>query len=893
MSSLHSTLARLLPRRFRTRYSAEMNHTLAARYGEIASASWLRRCLFWAKEIADLFRTLAREWLLAVTDGSTAARRSRAADSTTLSLPERMFEMLTNLLADVRYAVRTLAKQPLFTVVVVLTLGLGIGATTAVYTLVDSVLLQPLPFEDPDRLVFGYGSFPLNNTASVSPPDYLDYRDRSTSFEALAAIGSSVGGVSVGGVGTPEMVPARTASRELFQMLGVTLARGRGFTDEEATEGGPAVAVISDGLWKRRFGADPDIVGSELLVDEEPTTVVGVLPPGFNAFGAPDVWQPLPFGADSMSVRRFHFLRAVGKLLPEVDLIAAQSELDAIARDLEAAYPASNTAWTLRLVPLHEVAVGSVQQPLILILAAVGAVLLIGCCNVAILLLARATRRAPEIAMRNALGASGGRIARLLLSESLLLALAGGGLGILLAYRGVDLLIGMSATALPRVDEIAVDGSVLFFSAAVTLGTGFLFGLAPALRSARRDISDALRGQGRVAALGNQRLRNALVVGQVALSFALLVGAGLMIRSFSALTQMEPGFAADEIVTASVEPPEARYESTEQAKALFDDLFARLETMPSVAGVGGIDIVPLTLGNDTFAYPEGSPPEPGSQGFNAQVRSVTASYFDAMRIPLVRGRGFSTVDVEGGNPVVIIDESFAAEIFPDEEAVGKRIVVDLGEPRPAEIVGLVGDILHFGPINGLNGTMYFPAGQRMGSGLDIVLRTQGNPATAIGGLRTALAEIDPQLPLANVSPMSELLSGTVAGPRFRARLLGVFAATTLLLAAAGLYGVLSYFVAECRREMGVRLALGADASGVVRLVVRWGMTLVSIGLVLGVLAAAGLSWAIQGLLFGVGAADPMSFAGVAVMLAVVALLACLLPARRATRVDPLEVLRAD
>ena len=721
MSRLHSTLARLLPRRFRARYAAEMNHTLAARHGEVAGASRVRRCLFWAKEIADLSMTVAREWLRAVAAGFAAARRGHSVDSSPLSLPERMFEMLANLFADVRFSVRTLAKQPLFSVVVVLTLALGIGATTAVYTLVDSVLLRPLPFEDPDRLVVGYGSFPLNNTASVSPPDYLDYRDRSTSFEALAAIGSGVGGVSVGGVGTPEMASARTASREFFQVLGVTLARGRAFTDEEATEGGPAVAVISDGLWKRRFGADPDIVGSEVLVDEEPTTVVGVLPPGFRAFGAPDVWQPLPFGAESMGVRRFHFLRAVGKLLPDVDLIAAQSELDAIAHDLEAAYPESNTEWTMRLVPLHQVIVGFVQQPLMLILAAVTAVLLIGCCNVAILLLARATRREPEIAMRNALGASGGRIVRLLLSESLLLALAGGGLGILLAYRGVDLLIGMSATALPRLDEIAVDGSVLLFTVVMTLGTGFLFGLAPALRSARCDINEALCGQGRVATLGNQRLRNALVVGQVALSFALLVGAGLMIRSFSAMTQVEPGFAAEEIVTASVDLPDVRYEGSEQAKAFFDDLFARLETMSSIDGVGGIDIAPLTGGNDTFAYPEGSPPEPGSQGFNAEVRSVTPSYFDAMRIPLVRGRGFGTIDVEGGNPVVIIDESFAAGIFPDEDAVGKRIVVDLGEWRPAEIVGVVGGILHFGPINGPNGTMYFPAAQRMAWELYTVL----------------------------------------------------------------------------------------------------------------------------------------------------------------------------
>ena len=450
MNRLHSTLARMLPRRFRARYAVEMNDMLAASRGEVAGASWVRRCSFWAKEIIDILMTVAREWLRdmtvellrVMTVGHTGARRA-AADSTPLSLPARMFEMLTNLFADLRFSLRTLAKQPMFSAVVVLTLALGIGATTAVYTLVDSVILRPLPYDEPERLVFGYGSFSLNNTASISPPDYLDYRDRSQSFEALGAIGNGVGSVTVGSAGTPEMASARTASHQFFDVLGVSPAKGRGFSREETVDGGPNVAVISDGFWKRRFGSDPAVVGSEFLVDDESTTIVGVLPPGFNFFGAPDLWQPLRFGAENMSVRRFHFLRVVGKLREDVDVIAAQAEIDAIARDLEAAYPASNTEWTMRLVPLHEAAVGFVQQPLLLILAAVGTVLLIGCFNVAILLLARATRRAPEIAMRNALGASGGRIVRLLLSESLLLAIAGGGLGILLAYRGVDLLIGM------------------------------------------------------------------------------------------------------------------------------------------------------------------------------------------------------------------------------------------------------------------------------------------------------------------------------------------------------------------------------------------------------------------------------------------------------------------
>lgn len=801
--------------------------------------------------------------------------------------------MLTDFFADTRYAFRMLIQQPWLSAAVTLTLAIGIGATTAVYTLVDSVLLRPLPVELPDRLVFGYGSFPLNDSASISPPDFIDYRDRSTSFEALAAMSTVMGDVAVGGADAPEKVALREASSELFRALGVAPALGRGFSADEAAAGGAAVAMLSDGFWRRRFAADPGIVGSEILVDERRTTVVGVLPGGFNLFGGADIWLPLRFGAEDMSVRRFHSLRVIGLLREDIDVVAAQAEIDAIAGELAEAHPESNTDWTMRLVPLHDVIVGPVRQPLVLILSAVAAVLFIGCCNVAILLLARATQRLPEMAMRNALGASGGRIVRLLLTESLLLALFGGGLGIALAYRGVGLLLAMSATALPRVDEIAVDGSVLAFCLAVSLGTGLLFGLAPAVRSTRRDLAAALRSHGQLAGRRSHGLRGALVVAQVALSFALLVGAGLMIRSLDALLRVEPGYAVDEIVAASIELPDTRYESAEQRAVFFDELLARLVAMPAVDGAGGIDIMPLTSVNDTYAYPEGSPPEPGTQGFNAQARSVTPGYFEAARIPLLEGRSFSGGDVAGGNPVVIIDETFAADIFPDGDPVGKRIVVDLGEPRPSEVVGVVGGVLHWGPSRGLDGTMYFPADQRPQSGLDVMVRTRGDPAAAITALRTAVGELDPRLPVGDVREMNDMMSGSVAAPRFRARILGAFAGAALLLAAGGLYAVLAYFVAERRREVGVRMALGADAGGVVRLVVRRGMKLVAVGLVAGAIVSVGMGWTIRSLLFEVSATDPVSFAGVAVALLIVALAACLLPARRATRVDPMVALRAE
>jgi len=879
MSRLHGLMACLLPRRFRARYDAEMRAMLAARRDELGGAPWFRRAAFWAVELGDLLATAAREW-----------RRTLFPRHPSLSLPERTREMLDQLLSDVRYVTRTTARQPLFSALVVVTLACGIGATTAVYTLVDAVLLRPLPFADADRLVVGYGSFPLNDSSSVSPPDYLDYRDRVDAFEALAAIGSGVGEASVGGEGSPEVVPARTASHQIFDVLGVTPARGRAFTAEEAVVGGPHVVVISDGLWKRRFGGAPDVIGRELLIDEEPATVIGVLPEGFELLAPVDIWAPLPFGGEDMSVRRFHFLRVIGKLRAGVDGSAAQAAVDAVAGDLEAAYPDSNTDWTMRLVPLRQVVVGDVQQPLLLLLAAVGAVLLIACCNVAILLLARAARRAPEISMRHALGASDGRIVRLLLTESLLLALAGGALGVLLAYRGVDLLVALSATALPRLKDVSVDGSVLLFCLAVTVGTGLLFGLAPALRAARGDADGALRAGRGCISPGGRRLRGALVSGQVALSFALLVGAGLLVRSFDAMTQVEPGYTVDGIATASIDLPTARYDTPERRRAFFDDLFARLTAMPAIDAVGGVNVVPQTGGGDTFAYPEGSPPEPGSQGFNAQVRTVTPGYFSAIGIPLLHGRAFTASDA-GERQVVILDEPFASTIFPDGDAVGRTIVVDFGEPTPVEVVGVVGGVLHWDPTLGRYGTMYFPF--RRGSSLAVVLRAAGDPTPAIAGLRTALAELDPMLPLANVTTMADLVAGSVAAPRFRARLMGAFAVAALVLAVAGLYGVLAFFVAERRRDIGVRLALGAGAGEVVRLVVGQGLRLVAFGLAVGVPAAAGVSWMVRGMLFGVAPADPLSFLGVAGVLVLVALLACLWPARRATRVDPLEVMRAE
>jgi putative ABC transport system permease protein len=686
------------------------------------------------------------------------------------------------------------------------------------------------------------------------------------------------------------VVPARTASHQVFDALGVAPARGRGFTAEESTEGGPRVVVISDGLWKRRFGADPEVIGSELLIDEEPASVIGVLPPGFELLAPVDVWQPLPFGGEDMSVRRFHFLRVIGKLRADIDLAAAQAEVDAVAAELAAAYPDSNTDWTMRLVPLRQVLVGSVQQPLLLLLAAVGAVLLIACCNVAILLLARAARRASEISMRHALGASSGRLVRLLLTESLLLALAGGVLGVLLAYRGVDLLVALSATALPRLEDVTVDGSVLLFSVAVTAGTGLLFGLAPALRAARGEATGALRGGRGTISPGGRRLRGLLVSGQVALSFAVLVGAGLLIRSFDAMVRVDTGYTVDGIAAATIDLPTARYDTPERRHALFDALFARLAAMPAVDAVGGVNTMPQTGGGDTFAYPEGSPPEPGSQGFNAQVRTVTPGYFSTIGIPLLRGRTFTSADA-GERQVVIIDEPFAETIFPDGDAVGRNIIVDFGQPTQVEVVGVVGGVLHWDPTMGRYGTMYFPF--RRGSSLDVVMRAAGDPAAAIAGLRTALAEIDPMLPLADATTMADMVAGSVAAPRFRARLMGAFAAAALLLAVAGLYGVLAYFVAERRRDIGVRLALGARSGELVRLVVGQGLRLVAFGLAVGVPAAAGVSWAIRGMLFGVTPADPLSFLGVAGVLAAVALLACLWPARRATRVDPLEVMRAE
>lgn len=885
-SRLYGLLLLLLPPRFRARYGTELLECVAAQaLNAPHGVSARRRRQYWRRELLDLCRTIMREW-------AALAANHRTTHSSPI---ETVIEMFRNVLADILYSARALAQRPTHSIVIVVTLALGVGATSAVFSVVDGVLLQPLDYTEPDRLVIGYGSFPANDSASVSPPDYVDYRDQVGAFEALAAATSYRPALDLTGSGEPERLRARRVSANLFTTLGVAPLIGRSFTTAEATDGGPDVAILSYGLWTRRFAADSDIIGTTIQLDGVATTVVGVMPPAFTVLGADnDLWLPIAFGGESTSVRRFHFLRVIGRLPSGADLASVQQEVDAVAARLAQEYPDSNTDWTMRLVPLHEARFGATSTPLLVLMGASLAVLLIGCSNIALLLLARSTTRTAEIAIRSALGASSPQIVRLVLSEGMVLAGAGGALGLLLAHQVIGALTWLAGSGLPRIESVALDARAVAVGLVLTGATGAVFGLVPALRTIRRDLTGDLKGAARTSpSRSAQRFRSGLVVVQLTMSVALLIGAGLFIRSLGALRGVDIGFRGEGVLTATVSLPESRYPDSGARARFWRRLDETLAARVGVEGVGMIDTLPFTGSEDTWLFREGQPPAEGSQGTNAQLRAATDGYFDAMRVPLVAGRLFDAREQPDAPLALVIDEPLATAMFADEGAVGQAVVVDLGSPQRAVVIGVVGGVHHFGPGAGAFSTMYFSARQRPMGGATLAVRGDGAVAELAPTVRAVLGEIDPQLPVSGVAPMLELVDNALDGPRFRTVLLGTFAVIALLLAALGVYGALSYFVAERRREMGLRMALGAEASQVVRLVLRRGMALVVSGLALGTLASLALGRLVANLLFGVSAYDPVAIAGVAALLTLVGWTACWLPSRRTTRIDPVEVMRAE
>jgi len=817
---------------------------------------------------------------------------------------------MRTLIQDLRYGLRLLTRSPGFTAIALLTLTLGIGATAAIFSVVDAVLLRALPYRDPQRLVSVFedaseGGFPRNTPA---PGNYADWKAQTQIFEdaAAAATGGkwhvlNLTGESGEGAAEPEKLESASVTQNLFAVLGARPAVGRVFLPEEDRPGAAPVVLLSHGLWMRRFGGDRGLVGRAILLNGAKYTVVGVMPSGF-AYPSHeiDLWTPMAFTPEQLTERGSHYLTVVARLRAGVTLAQANAGLQVLCRRLAREYPETNAEiGRFFAEPLQDTYTQGARTGLIVLMAAVAFILLIACANIANLLLARATGRQREIAVRSALGAARSRIVRQMLTESALLAVGGGLLGILLADWCFNFLKNLIPEDLSRTVSLALDPRVLAFAVAISLGSSFLFGMAPALQVSRIDLNGVLKEGGRGNA-GNRRgvLRNLLVIGEVALSLILLVGSGLLLASFAKLRGLDPGFRADHVLTVRVDAPITKYADFTRRSAFFERVLDRVRALPGVQSAGFTSALPLTWDGGTGAFtPEGVTPRPDLI-WDANNRVVSPGYFEAMRIPLRRGRPIQEADGPGAPPVVVINETMARKFWPNQDALGKRMKFGLASDNVPwlRIVGIVGDVRQMRLHDPPRQEMYFPYWQAKDNWMvprDLAIHTSGDPLSLAGAVRQAVWSIDKDQPVSNVMTLDDLLDQEVAQRRVQAALLGGFAALALILACIGIYGVLSYLVTQRTREIGVRVALGASASDVFRTVAGQGMTLAGLGIAAGLAGALALSRLLGSLLFGVSAGDPIAYAGAVAVFGVVALAACYFPARRAAHVDPMITLRYE
>lgn len=794
---------------------------------------------------------------------------------------------------DVRFALRTLLKQRGFTLVAIITLALGIGANSAIFTVVNAVLLRPLAYSQPDKLVKVYETFLPSGWGSVSAANYQDWRAQNTVFSQLAAY-SIGGGFNLQAADNPQRLNGISCTANLFEILGVQPQLGRAFLAEENEPGKNRVVMLSDTLWRTNFGADPNLIGREIQLNGVNHRVVGVLPRGF-AFPSrrTEIWAPLALDEKAWANRGSHQYQVMGRLKPDTSLAQAHEQMASIAANIERQYPKEQTGRSVRLTQYQEEVVQNVRPALLTLFAAVGCVLLIACANVANLLLARATGRRKEIAIRMALGASRWRLLRQLLTESVLLAVAGGVLGLLLAKWGVTALVALAAGLLPRAQEVALDASVVGFTFALAVLTGLFFGLIPAWQSSKGDVQWALKESGNSGSSPRNWLRSVFVITEVAVALMLLIGAGLLIRSFARLQETETGLRTEHVLTASLNLPQAKYDKPETVSDFYQRLLENLAAQPGIEAAGAINLLPIAqYGNNGNYLIEGENITEINRGPIAEVRIVTTGYFDAFGIPLLAGRSLNQQDQLNSPQVALVNQTWAKRHAANpQDVIGKRF--GFGDTQRWTVVGVVGDVKQSGLTQSTRAEIYYPHAQAPNSSLNLIVRSTADPTTLTTTLRREVFKLDPAQPLANVRTMETVVVESIADRRFNMLLLGLFAGLALVLAALGIYGVLSYTVAQSTRELGIRMALGAQARDVLRLVIGQGLLLTLAGIVLGLGGAFALTRWLESLLFGVKATDPLTFAAVPTVLLAIALLSCLVPARRATKVDPLVALRSE
>ena len=811
------------------------------------------------------------------------------------------------LLSDIRHSVRSLRRRPLFTAVILLTLALGIGANTAIFSVVNGVLLRPLPYQDPAELALIWSRWNNFDKTWLSDAEYLDYQQQDRLFQDVASFDDN-GEAALTGDGAPESVPVARMTRNLLPVLGVSPALGRGFSIEEDAPNGPPAVMLAYNLWKRRYGEDRTLVGRTILVDGAAATVVGVLPRTFRfplqfqSRSPAQIVTPLGFDPANTS-RGSHGYYAIARLKPGITTERVTAELGTLTRQWteQGLYPAS-MQFTAFAVPVIEEVSGNVRPALLVLLGAVGLLLLITCANVANLLLTRADSRTRDLAVRVALGANSRRILRLALTESVVLSVVGGVIGLALAWVGVRVLAAGAPTSVPRVAELGVSPTVLGFNLGLSVLTGLLFGVAPALRGIRVNLVTSLKDGARGGSDSRERKRgrSVLVAAEMALAVVLVVGAGLLVRSFGNLMKIDPGFDPHNALKLKISLPAAKYPGTEELVRFYQQLGDEVRALPGVEAAGFVRVLPIAeeIGDAGTAI-ENKPLPPGEPNRSADWQVVTPGYFEAMRMRLVQGRFFDATDVPDGIPVIAINETLAKQYFPGENPLGQRIRVG-GPTRPwRTIVGVIGDVHHAGLLSPVKRKWFIPHNQfatafgGTSSAMTLVVRTRGDPHSALDPVQRLIHQRDPDLPITAIATMDEVLAGALQERRFTMTLMAGFAVLALILAAVGIYGVMSYQVSQRTQEIGIRLAMGAEGRAVGRMVVRQGMTPAIIGVLAGLVAAAGLTRFLGSLLYGVTAHDPLTYATIPLALIAIALVSTIVPAWRATRVNPVEALRYE